>query len=281
MTKICTGVVLLVLLSLNLNSCGSGAINNPSGAPLTNSATLIKGKAFGYYGDCSPSCFADYSNHVSLYHSAPWATDFNDIAQGIINAEKSGKSIILSLQTGTAFASDCHIRISNFLSYLASQQVINDKIFAIYVEDEPNLPSKHYTEEQVKNAVACTREEVDKFEAIRGKPLYAIYGCKDKPWIGITYFDITACDEYDIGDKMLTEYLPDLKKLGKPIFLVPGGACPWNYNPYAMVNTANSDEQIIGIHAFIWMGQYGGTQYCGISGSSALLLYQSVLGLQH
>lgn len=173
-------------------------------------------------------------------------------------------------------APDCDLRIRNLFTYLDSQALLKD-IYAIYPKDEYNLNSK-LTEAQIRTANSCVRNAVRDFEGTRGKPLYGIYTCSD-PWIALDDLDIIACDDYEIGDAMLSRYLPKLKGYGKPIFLIPGGACPWNYNPYAMVNAANNDGQIVGLMAFIYPGGWDvqNPARCGIQNSPLLPFYQSLL----
>jgi hypothetical protein len=277
MRKIYIGRVLLVLLSLlGISSCAGGGSSggNTAGAPIEQKSKLNSGKVFGYYGDCNQTCFSEYSSYVSFYHSAPWSHDFAGLSAGISEAQNMGKRIILSIPDGDAYSPDCASRISNFLTYLDSQNLLKN-IWMIYPKDEPNLNGK-LSEAEIKRANSCVRDAAGNFEGTRGKPLYAIYSCGD-PWVAIEDFDVISCDQYEIGDQVLTSYLPLLKKLGKPVILTAGGACPWNYNPYAMVVAANSDDQIIGIEGFIYLNQYGAGPYCGIKGSVTLPLYQALL----
>ena len=280
--RICIYKVLLAALSLlALNNCGSGGGPvSTVGAPLVQSATLNSGKAFGYYGDCNQTCFSEYRNHVSFYHTPPWAKDFAQIASGLSAALSAGKSIILSIPDGYAMSADCHTRINGFLTYLDSQALLKN-IYAIYPQDEYNL-NRRWSEASILAANRCVRDEIANFEGTRGKPIYVIYSCGD-PWVALADADIIACDQYEIGDQMLSQYLPALKKYGKPIFLIPGGACPWNYNPYAMVVAANSDDQIVGLEGFIYPDGWdlGNPGRCGIRSSVTLPLYQHVLAPPH
>lgn len=272
MRKIYTGRVLLALLSLLvINNCGGP---NTNGAPLTESTTLKVGKAFGYYGDCAQSCFSEYGNTVSLYHSAPWSNDWAAISYGLSLAQSAGKNVILSIPDGMAIANDCPTRVRSFFTFLSAKGVLKN-VFAIYPQDEPNLNSR-FSAEQIKAENSCIRSAASDYQELSGKPLYAIYTCSD-PWFALEDFDIIACDDYEIGDLMISKYLPLLKKYGKPIFLIPGGACDWNYNPYAMVVAANSDEQIIGIHAFLWPDNTWAPGKCGIKNSIVSALYQRLL----
>lgn len=133
-----------------------------------------------------------------------------------------------------------------------------------YPIDEPDLlntPAK-----DIQSVNASVRRA---FEGYGLKPrLSVIYSAKFT-WNGAEFYDDIGFDNYSAGSGIF--YNGDFARLtaaankpGQKLWLVVGGASPWNQNPEAFINYANGDAKIRGIIAFVYFDSISPEQMYGL-----------------
>lgn len=88
-------------------------------------------------------------------------------------------------------------------------------------------------------------------EDTRHIELFAIYAPIRYGTIGMTLFDQIGIDDYDRGTGVFDEYaaIPP----GKRVWVVPGGAAPWQQDPAPYKQYADAHPEVVGIMPFLWI----------------------------
>lgn len=213
---------------------------------------------FGYYLSDDES-IQEIANHSTFIFEPNWGPP-----EGVIRrAELHNLPIVLTC-TKECFGSfesnkpapDCHARLDALFSKLQSAGILS-RVSVLYPIDEPD--GRHVSHEDMAAVVDILRSVAQSYPELANVKIGVIYSTH-MTYPGIEQFDLIGLDKYGMGSNVLiSREFKELKRRRQPhqkIWLVPGGADPWQQDPQAFERYAHLDADVWGIVAFLWIDYF-------------------------
>lgn len=262
---------------------GGGGGGSPMPSPPEPPIALVsrKGLYFGYFGD-DDAQIDETADHTNILFEPFW---YGGVPGAIARMQKAKLPTILAIDkqlfTDTSpryyrQSNEAKLQLTEVFDQLLAGGVLQ-YVVALYVIDEPDIPSVDLQPDVIKLACLDCRQVALNYAELANVKLAVTYASYD--WRAIGSFDWVGIDDYGAAAGVLTSKVPALLAAlssTQSMHLIPGGADPWKQDPLPFLEYAQQHPAVIAILPFIWIDHYGYGPNLGVRSNGMAPYYRAV-----